>query len=719
VKRLPRRAALAVVAVFAAAAIVTLLAAAIASRHAQPVTGRVIDLHGQPIAGATVAMGSRSTTTGADGTFRLNDPAGEGWIRATAPGFLPRLRPTGPGREVLMRLTPDDGQTISLVFGGDVMFGRRYFDPNEDGDTRDGQLRIDSTASEEESLLAGARPPLEAADLAVVNLETPLLANPYVDPTEPRPAAFHPAKEFVFASNPASARALADVGVDIVGLGNNHLYDALDDGVRETLAALDGAGFVAGSRRTGGGLNDEAAWAPALASVRGVEVAVLACTTITGEETPPLYVAAPTRAGAAECTEPAITQAVTAARAQASIVVVMIHGGFEYERTPSEHIQQLSRVAHAAGATLVVNSHPHVIGGFHSDQSGLTAWSMGNLLFDQLVWPTFESYLLTVDIRAGRPIRAIVDPLMIDDFRPQPIVGDLALHVARDAAGFDPGQFVVEDGTLEIDDPALVTSQARSVSEAGPPEGAIFHLGGSTRLEGTNLGDQVEAGRDLLWTGGFEDEEMDGAGSIGSLWLPPTRGREFIGDAAAVGKVGARLERTGGNVDEVVLSPTHRVPVTAGSQLTLLARYRGVAAGSRIQLSWYNDLKGESLTQTLVELPPNDAWQLARIDVKVPLNAVAVLPLIRLGPPTAGRVALDVDEVQLIEWRPASDATLATDYLRVRGTAALSIAAESLAGPGADAPLPEPSELPVDVMFAPPAASDLPPGPDESNSEGD
>jgi hypothetical protein len=29
-------------------------------------------------------------------------------------------------------LTPDDGKTIVIHFAGDTMFGRRFYDPNED-----------------------------------------------------------------------------------------------------------------------------------------------------------------------------------------------------------------------------------------------------------------------------------------------------------------------------------------------------------------------------------------------------------------------------------------------------------------------------------------------------------------------------------------------------------------------------------------------------------
>jgi hypothetical protein len=694
--------------------IVLAVVARLVASHQPPVSGRVINLAGEPIAGASISMGDRITRSDADGTFALSDPPREAWIRAEARGYLPRLKPTAAGRTILLRLTPDDGKTISLVFGGDVMFGRRFFDPNEDGDPRDGQLGPNSTAADHAALLSGVQAPLQAADLSVVNLETPLLPNPYINPTQPRPSGIHPAKEFVFASDPVSAKAIDQVGIDVVGLGNNHVYDGLDTGVRQTLDALDAAGFTSGSRRTGAGIDTASAWVPAIRTVRGVTVAVLACTTIDGHETPPLYVATASKAGAAECTDQGIRTAVTAARARASVVVMMIHGGFEYVRSPSDRIHHLSEVAHDAGATLVVNHHPHVIGGFQFDKTGLTAWTIGNLLFDQTVWPTFESYLLTVHVRDGRPIRAMVDPLIVDDFRPEPIVGDLADHVARDAAGWNPGPFVIEDGSVDIQPASSISSMHRSFHIGGSSYGSIVRLQGATRLEPGGMSGSVEAGRDLLWTGGFEDEEVDGKLRGPPLWVTGGRAREVVQDAAATGGAGVQLERSGANVEDVVLGPDHRIPVDAGTRLSFLAMVKASSTDvvAHVQLSWYNDLKGGSSQQTRVDIPAADGWHPIRIDAPVPKNAVAVLPLMRLGPPLAGRALLDVDDVRLIDWHPAAVATAATDYLRITGTAAFTIAVDAL--PGSDPAIPEPMEIPDAGAQPAPPVPDLPPGPSEN-----
>lgn len=88
----------------------------------------------------------------------------------------------------------------------------------------------------------------------------------------------------------------------MVGVGNNHLYDALEEGARTTLQALRKAGFEEGSGYFGAGASADAAWRPAVLEVAGQTIAFLGCTTIEGAEHFVNYVATETKGGAAGCT---------------------------------------------------------------------------------------------------------------------------------------------------------------------------------------------------------------------------------------------------------------------------------------------------------------------------------------------------------------------------------------------------------------------------------
>ena len=93
--------------------------------------GVVADDRGRPLVHADVQTADASVTTDGQGRFELAGDAG--WITVKADGWLPRTRAVMPGRPVVVRLAKDLPGTVSFAFGGDVMFGRRYFDREENG----------------------------------------------------------------------------------------------------------------------------------------------------------------------------------------------------------------------------------------------------------------------------------------------------------------------------------------------------------------------------------------------------------------------------------------------------------------------------------------------------------------------------------------------------------------------------------------------------------
>ena len=691
-----------------------------------PISGQVVNLDGQPISGATVSAGDERTSTGGDGRFLLQSRQPAPWVTVSHPSYLSRTR--AAGANVLVRLTPDDGETISLNFTGDVMFGRRFYDPNEDGNTADGLLRPCAGIPDHLALLDGVRPRLENADLTIINLETPLISDPYFDSTKPRPSRFHPTKEFVFASAPETAAALRDAGVDIIGLANNHLYDALEQGISTTLETLDQAGFRSRAQYFGAGNSEEEAWRLASSSVRGQRIAFLGCTSITGDEHPLTYVASGSKGGAARCEEGALRSAVSQARVGHDIVVFQIHGGYEYGRDPSDTIQRLTDVAREAGATLVVNHHPHVVGGFDWDGSSLVAWTLGNFVFDQTVSPTFESYLLTVHLRRGQVVRAYAEPLMIEGYVPKGLTGGLSDFVARGAAGRAPGPFLIEDGAMEVD---LGNKAVRR--ELRVPLGGDIGVGTILRLDpgswpasfagpGT-----IRLGRDLLWVGGFEGENLAAQHREGARWMFDSPTKRLGAKYAYEGAYGAHIESKSNFENDNILTPSHRLLVRSGTELSVIGMARS-QPGTRVnvQLSWYPDTKGSSNEQTTVPLnaQANNTWAPFRVDVTVPPGAVAVGLYLRLEPPTRGVASADFDNVRVLEWAAAgANYSSLYDHIRIKGQGEVTMVEQFLPGAEEWAVLRAPTPLPQGMTATPavtgPASRGTPAWRPREGSDGD
>ncbi|MDD7926100.1 CapA family protein [Actinomycetospora chibensis] len=596
-----------------------------------------------------------------------------------------------------MRLTPDDGETVALQFGGDVMMGRRFFDNNEDGRLNDSVISNPSDLNEHTGLLSSVAPLLRDADVTSVNVESPVTDEPYIDPRGPRPARVHPTKEFVFASGPALPPALAGAGVDVVGLANNHQYDFLEDGVRSTVESFAAAGFGPGLGQFGLGNTVDAAYTPAVIPVKGARIAFLGCTTITGAEHSISYVAGPAKGGAAPCEPNRVRDSIAAAKASGAVVVFSVHGGFEYGREPADQVRSLTTIARAAGATLVVNAHPHVVGGLDWDGGALTAWSLGNLVFDQTVWPTFQSYVLNVHVRRGQIVRAFLEPIMVERYVAHGLRSDLANYVNRTAAGLSRGPFLLEDGALELQVAGRERVPARrSVMVPASPAGTIAEVGDGWALRGANPR-TVEPGTDLLWTGDFENSVL-GSGP-GALW---THGPDnaVVHDPAPGRGLVYQLRRDGNDAEPVVGTTIHRALLANPGSEQLLRQNRDeddagtgavrpgprpvaqaqvsmegmvrLAPGARleVQLSWFSDTRGPSSSQTVRVIEGGREgmdWHSIRIDAITPPDAVAVGVFLRLSPPTASPgepspprdVSAGLDALRLVEWSPPGSSALA------------------------------------------------------------
>lgn len=223
-------------------------------------------------------------------------------------------------------------------------------------------------------IFAAVAPYLQATDYCAANLET-RLAGPQFGYSG-----------YPFFNTPASLAAnMRDVGVRLMATANNHSLDMGWPGIVNTLDCLDAAGLAhIGTYRTPAEKSN-----PFIVDVKGVKLAWLNYTAVDNGLSLP-----PGKSFALNIWDPrAAAGEIRKARQQgADLVIVIVHMGTEYQRTPDAAQQQIVQQLAAAGADVVINSHPHMVQPVEivtarqadgTPHRCVVAYSLGNFIADQ------------------------------------------------------------------------------------------------------------------------------------------------------------------------------------------------------------------------------------------------------------------------------------------------------------------------------------------------
>jgi hypothetical protein len=215
-------------------------------------------------------------------------------------------------------------------------------------------------------MLAGIRPVVSGADVAICHMETPVA--PAGGPFSSYPS---------FSVPPEITRALAATGYDACTTASNHTYDRGADGVKRTLDALDAAGLRhAGSART-----PQEAATTTLLDVDGVRLALLSYTFG--------FNGIPAPAGQTWRSNPIderriLADAALARRRAAEVVVVALHWGDEYDHAPNGQQQALApRLIGSPDIDLLLGHHAHVVQPIEAVGDEWVVYGMGNLVSNQ------------------------------------------------------------------------------------------------------------------------------------------------------------------------------------------------------------------------------------------------------------------------------------------------------------------------------------------------
>jgi poly-gamma-glutamate capsule biosynthesis protein CapA/YwtB (metallophosphatase superfamily) len=248
---------------------------------------------------------------------------------------------------------------------------------------------------------------ISSADIAVANFENPA----------PDQSTYHTSGTR-FTADPRLIPGLVHAGIDYVSIANNHIGDAGDLGILQTIANLKKNGL----KYSGAGKDLAAARKPALLKAGGITVAILGYDAIQKG-----YFAGPDEIGSSQLSLKRATTDIQRARAAgADLVIVFPHWGIEYRNKPFEAQQQLARSIIDAGADMIIGNHAHWIGAVEIYKGKPIWYALGNFVFDQ-TWsePTMEGLTLELTFQGAELRQIRMRPHVILD-KAQPNFLDLA-----------------------------------------------------------------------------------------------------------------------------------------------------------------------------------------------------------------------------------------------------------------------------------------------------
>ncbi len=202
---------------------------------------------------------------------------------------------------------------------------------------------------------------LAGYDLVVGNLEGPITEKESISvDTE-----MDEKKNLVFTFDPAVAKMLFKNNIKLVSLGNNHILNQGEEGVRETKKYLDAAGVeYFGDTGTG---EESVDHSQSLAlGVKEMKIGFMNY-----------------NYSISNSVEAAIEN-IKKAKEQSDFVIVCPHWGNEYKMDdPGANIRALAHRFIDAGADAIIGTHPHVVQINEEYKGKNIYYSLGNFVFDQ------------------------------------------------------------------------------------------------------------------------------------------------------------------------------------------------------------------------------------------------------------------------------------------------------------------------------------------------
>lgn len=185
-------------------------------------------------------------------------------------------------------------------------------------------------------------------------------------------------KAYTFRANPKRVAVLQELGVDVVTLANNHVYDYGKQALLDTFTTLEEAGI----KYFGAGRTLKEAMAPVYYEIDGKTIAFVGASRAEKYKlTPQATEDAP---GILRCYDTKLfLEAIQEADANADFVIAVVHWGTEYSTKLEEAQLTTGKEYLDAGADAIIGAHSHCLQGMEYYKGKPIVYSLGNYWFNR------------------------------------------------------------------------------------------------------------------------------------------------------------------------------------------------------------------------------------------------------------------------------------------------------------------------------------------------
>ncbi|MBQ6843495.1 MAG: CapA family protein [Agathobacter sp.] len=195
-----------------------------------------------------------------------------------------------------------------------------------------------------------------------------------------------PSKAYTFRANPERVAVLQEMGVDVVTLANNHVYDYGKQAFLDTMSTLNDAGIA----YFGAGKNIDEAMKAVYYELDGKTIAFVGASRAEKYKLTPQ--ATETETGILRCYDTELfLEAIREADAKADFVIAVVHWGTEYSYDLEEVQLSTGKEYLDAGADAIIGGHSHCLQGMEIYNEKPIIYSLGNYWFNS---KTLDSMLI-------------------------------------------------------------------------------------------------------------------------------------------------------------------------------------------------------------------------------------------------------------------------------------------------------------------------------------